>query len=99
MKKKTLVTKRDLDEKFKELEMEIAFISVSDMRKKQQDFIKMRNVAKMAKDRIANDPSKQADLLTYIDIINHYSRCVALLQEAIEESDSFCSIDDLEIIY
>lgn len=98
MKKKTLVTKKDLDEKFKELQMSIPFISEFDMMKKIENFKKMRSVVKKTKDRIAGDPAKHSDLLMYIDILNYYTQCIALLNEAIEESESFCSIEDLENI-
>ena len=96
MKKK--VTKKELDAKFKELQMSIPFMSEFDMMKKIENFKKMRSVLKKTKDRIAGDPAKHSDLLMYIDIINHYTQCIALLQEAIEESESFGDIEDIEII-
>ena len=93
MKKKITVTKKELDAKFAELQMSIPFMSEFDMMKKIESLKKMRNVVKKTKERIAGDPEKHADLLMYIDIINHYSQCIALLNEAIEESESFGSID------
>lgn len=96
MKKK--ITKKELDEKFKELQMSIPFMSEFDMMKKIESLKKMRSVVEKTKCRIAGDPTKHADLLMYIDIINHYTQCIALLQEAIEESGNFGDIDDLEII-
>lgn len=98
MKKKITVTKKELDAKFKELQMSIPFMSEFDMMKKIESLKKMRGVVEKTKCRIAGDPAKHSDLLMYIDIINHYSQCIALLQESIDELESFGDIEDLEIV-